>query len=68
MQIQEYLAEVSSIHLELSLLSRRQAELVQVFGADRPLHGLHTLVHRQRQLHARLMQLDALVSLEQSCS
>jgi hypothetical protein len=62
MQLEEYLAEVRSIHLELARLAERCARVL----GDASLSGCDTastaaLVQRQKYLHGRLTQLDALI-------
>lgn len=63
MQVEEYMAEVRGIHLELARLSEHLAQAV----GDSPPEGSAdarrsaALAQRQHHLHLRLTQLDALV-------
>ena len=62
MQVDEYMAEVRSIHLELARLSERCEKLLGD-GKPEDCGATHAaaLVQRQKHLHVRLTQLDALV-------
>jgi hypothetical protein len=62
MQLEEYMAEVRGIHLELAHLSERWAQCVGDGNVEVVDAGhASTLLQRQRQLHMRLAQLDALM-------
>ena len=61
MQLEEYMAEVRGIHLELARLSERWAQFVGDGSETIDPRHASVLVQRQRHLHMRLTQLDALM-------